>query len=91
MQQHYIAKVWLDSPMSMDEIANRLGLQDIKNYTTDLPSEKIVGRVGDRLWIIHLSWGTWREASKIKVYAIPAMSDKEADIAEEHINHVLNG
>ena len=89
MTENYIAKVWLKTPMSMDNIADLLGMRDTKAFTTDLTSEKLVGRVGDRLWVLNLSWGKWNAVEKIKVYAIPGMSSREADEVEEHIQQLL--
>lgn len=90
MQHTYIALVALRNPMSVDEIAARLGLQDVKHYTTDLSAPKLVGRVGDRLWIIHLSQGTWKRAVEIRVYAVYGMSSNEASTTEERIESLLN-
>jgi hypothetical protein len=90
VQTNYIAKVWLGVPMPMDDIVRVLGLSDPKTYRYG-SLEKVVGRVGERLWIVHLSWGSWDDAEKVKVFAIPGMDVEEADAVEVHVNQLLGG
>lgn len=88
--EQYIAKVWLQKPMSMPEIAAALNLQKIELRPAD---ERVHGIVRDgqleREWVIKLSWGTWDRAEKIKVFCIPPMLTSAAVLAEEHIRQTL--
>lgn len=87
----YIAKVWLKEPMSMPAIAQALGLKNVKFYQAH---ERFTGNPSEdskRELTIRISWGSWDEVEKIKVYAEPPMLDADADLAEEHMMRVLGG
>lgn len=73
----YIGKIWLDKLMSMDELAEMLGLDGIVTFQTDDVCGTMKWRGGNILILIHLSVGYINRAEKVRIFA------HHLDITEE--------